>query len=531
MLHRPGLAVLFLRPLFVAALLRTAWLCDDAFISYRTSDNIINGFGAVWNTAERVQAYTHPLWMWLCTLAFAITGETFLTAIGLSLTVTGLAVTLLITRAAVTPGGVVLIFAALVSSKAFLDYSTSGLENPLSHLLIVLLIWLWWDAPATTRTLRRLTLIASLAMLTRTDLALIVWFPVGHLAWRLGFRAAMTPLVIGLMPLLAWEAFSLFYYGALVPNTAYAKLGSPAVDWSERIARGFAYVKRTAVFDPVTMPIIAAAVIVVIRERPRDLVLVAGAGAYLAYVVNIGGDFMMGRFLTVPFVIGVAVLSRSRWLEQHWRPAAAAIVLVGLLAPSEPAVLSGYGYDSVRERWFQTGSDDAAQGDAYLQVDHITDERRWYYDDLGLFPVMVRGEISHPWRLDGLQLRTAGPKVVTRVNIGLTGFYAGPHVHIVDPLGLADPLLARLPTSAAPATMMAGHYRRDVPAGYLETIASGDNQIADASLAAYYHRIHLVVAGPLWSAERLRTIVGMHLGRYDHHRDAYVAAKRGLEVD
>lgn len=69
MLHRPGLAVLFLRPLFVAALLRTAWLCDDAFISYRTSDKIINGFGAVWNTAERVQAYTHPLWMWLCTVA------------------------------------------------------------------------------------------------------------------------------------------------------------------------------------------------------------------------------------------------------------------------------------------------------------------------------------------------------------------------------------------------------------------------------------------------------------------------------
>ena len=46
-------------------LLYTAWLGDDAFITIRTVDNWVNGFGLTWNINERVQAYTHPLWMLL----------------------------------------------------------------------------------------------------------------------------------------------------------------------------------------------------------------------------------------------------------------------------------------------------------------------------------------------------------------------------------------------------------------------------------------------------------------------------------
>jgi arabinofuranosyltransferase len=43
-------------------MVQTAWVCDDAFISFRVVDNFVNGFGLRWNTFERVQAYTNPLW-------------------------------------------------------------------------------------------------------------------------------------------------------------------------------------------------------------------------------------------------------------------------------------------------------------------------------------------------------------------------------------------------------------------------------------------------------------------------------------
>ena len=48
-------------------LLTTAWLCDDAYITFRVVDNLPGGFGLRWNTFERVQAYTNPLWMLLVT--------------------------------------------------------------------------------------------------------------------------------------------------------------------------------------------------------------------------------------------------------------------------------------------------------------------------------------------------------------------------------------------------------------------------------------------------------------------------------
>ena len=59
----------------VISLIRTAWLSDDAYITFRTADNFIHGYGLVWNTAERVQTYTHPLWLALLTPAFALTGR------------------------------------------------------------------------------------------------------------------------------------------------------------------------------------------------------------------------------------------------------------------------------------------------------------------------------------------------------------------------------------------------------------------------------------------------------------------------
>ena len=55
--------------LFSLALIRTAWMCDDAYITLRTVDNFVSGFGPRWNVAERVQAYTHPLWMFVLALA------------------------------------------------------------------------------------------------------------------------------------------------------------------------------------------------------------------------------------------------------------------------------------------------------------------------------------------------------------------------------------------------------------------------------------------------------------------------------
>ena len=54
---------------------RSAWVCDDAFITMRTVDNLVHGYGPRWNPAERVQTFTHPLWAMLLVPFYAVTRE------------------------------------------------------------------------------------------------------------------------------------------------------------------------------------------------------------------------------------------------------------------------------------------------------------------------------------------------------------------------------------------------------------------------------------------------------------------------
>src|SRR6185436_7945007 len=82
--------------LFAVVLLRTAWVSDDAYMTFRTIDNLVGGFGLRWNVAERVQAYTHPLWLWLVAAFYWWTGEPYFTSIALSIALTLVAVWLLL---------------------------------------------------------------------------------------------------------------------------------------------------------------------------------------------------------------------------------------------------------------------------------------------------------------------------------------------------------------------------------------------------------------------------------------------------
>ena len=510
--------------LLVISLLRTAWLSDDAYITFRTADNIIHGYGPVWNVSERVQTYTHPLWLALCTPAFALTGEVYYTAIALGLLVTLAAVTVIVGRLAATPWHAIVCLAALLSSKAFIDFSTSGLENPLTHVLLLTFVWLWWDEPDGVRRTRRLSLVAALGLLNRIDLAPLLAPAIAYEAWRRGPRAGIRPVLVGFLPLLAWELFSIFYYGSPFPNTAYAKLNT-IVTADARLRHGLDYLLRTLTGDPATLATIAAAAFAIPRSRyRRDWPLIAGIALFGAYVLRVGGDWMMGRFLTPPFALAVALLARASWLQSRRAGlvTAAGVVAVGLLATWEPAILSGYGYsyanNLVHGRRTRTPMDDETK--TFLMG--VMDERRYYYEATGLLKTFrAQPRPNYEWSVEGLRLRDGGRHVVVHINIGMLGYFAGPRVHVIDMLGLGDPLLARIPGGSTTSPM--GHFPRTIPSGYVDTIETGENRLTDPDLAAYYDRLHLVIAGPLWSGPRLATLARFLLGRYDDRLARYLA--------
>ena len=62
---------------------------------------------------------------------------------------------------------------ALTLSNAYVDYSTSGLENPLTHLLWVAFLALFWRLPSSPRKLFLLSFVAALGVVKWMDTGLL----------------------------------------------------------------------------------------------------------------------------------------------------------------------------------------------------------------------------------------------------------------------------------------------------------------------------------------------------------------------
>jgi arabinofuranosyltransferase len=484
--------------LLLVVLVRTAWVCDDAYITFRSVEQWLHGHGPRWNMDERVQAFSHPLWFLALTAVTAIVREPYVAALILGLACSIGMAAMVLREYGRTGLLVALILAILLASHAFIDFSTSGLENPLSSLLLAAFAVLWLRperaAPDEPRA-RRLTVIAALLLTTRLDVGVLVLpalaVRLAALPWRAGVRAAS----IGLLPLVAWEVFSLVYYGFLLPNTAYAKLwtGIPVADLARQ---AMAYFLNSLQHDPVTLPVIAAGLL----ARPKARwPLALGLLLYLGYVVRVGGDFMSGRFFVAPFVLAAVMLvdlvAAARMRARTIAIVTAAVLLLGAGAP-RIAAFSGSDY-----------------GEPSGSGAGIQDERGYYYPITGLL------RPNGPWTapITGLPRLPGdlwpGHFVAVQDVIGIYGYQAPLTLHIIDIFGLADPLLSRLPCQRP---WRIGHFMRALPEGYVDTVESRANHLRDPSLAAYYDQLSLVVRGPLWSRRRLSAILQLNLGRYDH---------------
>lgn len=473
---------------YVWSVIRTAWISDDVFITLRCIDNGLQGMGWGFNAHERVQAYTHPLWAMTITPFYAITREPMFTTLFVSINVAMAAVVLFAWRVAATPlngaAGILL----LLSSKAFVDYSTSGLENPLTYLLVVLF---YLALVRSGRSLGLVTLLASLLILNRFDL-LLIGLP--GLVWVLYKERSNWKGLLGFAPLVGWVLFATVYYGSPLPNTFYAKLGA-GIPRMELIVQGLHYVQISLLHDPVTWASIVVGVAVgIVAGNGATRALALGIVLYLSYIVWIGGDFMSGRFFAAPFLGAVCCLCAVPLpLLRAGVPvfATAACVTAGLwFAPLPLLTDDEYGSD------FEL-----------LQHGHgVMDERGYYYEGGGLLTSgLEHGHVTHVFAEEGRALAKGGEAVVTFGAIGMRGYYGGPQLYIVDVNALTDPLLARLPAIRQEEWRI-GHFTRALPEGYIESIAAQEMKLVDPSLADAYVAYQSVVRGPLFTAVRWRAI-------------------------
>jgi len=496
---------------FVVAVLRCAWMSDDAYVTLRTVDNIVHGYGPIWNPGERVQAYTHPLWMMALSIVYFFTRDAFMPSMFLGIVLSAIAVGWGASRIGGKPGFATLFIVLAVMSRSFVDYSTSGLENPLSHLIIVLLYAKYLEYDGSTEQLTWVILLAALLMLNRLDLALVAAPPVLDLLRREPWRRVVRPLLVGTSPLVLWELFSLVYYGSLVPNTALAKLDN-GLEASLLWRQGGVYLLHQIEFDPLSLAVMAAALTIgatQVRRRPQFAVLAVGVFLYLVYVCKVGGDFMAGRFFSAPYIASVAiVIAFVKHLHASRRP-------VEHAATSERSeVLWGAGLVVAVGCLAETPGPSAGDLAALIGPSGIVDERQFWGLGHHLMGIQAEGKAPyHGVTHDGRHVRKSKERIVVRQAVGAFGYHAGPDVYIVDRYALGDPFLARMPVAKVSAYARPGHNPRFAPPGYIESLHSGEYRLLDPSLEELWAKVRLVHSGPLFTAERWAAIWELNTGR------------------
>jgi arabinofuranosyltransferase len=454
------------------------WMADDGFIHLRVVENVLHGHGFVFNAGERVEASTSALWVALLAVLRAprLVGlETLAVVTGLACTAGGL---FLATRGAELlwrrEGGRFRLLPVGATILAVLppmwDFATSGLETGLVFLWLsasfLLLARLTARPAPGWSQFRLVALLASAGPLIRPDLALFtgaILVTTLLLATRTAARSfRQLAIVAGIGVALpgAYQVFRMGYYGALVPNTALAK--EATVSWWDQ---GWLYltdlVRTYWLVVPlgVVLLLLAAGATNWFRARATGSLLVAAtfvaAGlADVFYVTRVGGDFMHGRLLLpglFAVLLPVAVVEVRGW----WRTAAVTVLfgwaLVCAVHLRVPYLVSPAGIADERA-WYTTvaGHRNPVQVDAYDRSIGFADgeeARRLGQDERRLLG--WRTDPTHPvYPTMPLRPGLPFPAAFAAHNLGVTSFFAGPSMHIVDPTGLADPLASRLRLNA-----------------------------------------------------------------------------------
>ncbi len=508
--------------LLVGVYFKNAWVADDAYIIFRSIEQLFAGNGPVWNPGERVQVSTSPLWYFVLSFSRVFSSDLYLNAILLScVLLIGL---YFILKSCLKDSIFVLLGSLLlVASNAFFDYTSSGLENILAYVLIAgyALVFLRFfenseskDTALQNNRIQLLMVLYGLVICVRHDLLLLLFPPSAYVFFnqfkRFTAKQWVRLAIVSLTPFLAYTLYSTLYYGFPFPNTAYAKLNT-GIPSSDLFHQGLRFIKVSSVKDTLTVLVIAVSLALNLIKpiTPAVRFMCIGVLLNIAYVVKVGGDFMTGRFLSFAFLISAVML--VLWIKQSGNKryliyAFSILAAYFIIYPNTP-LTSSIDYEETR------------------LTDGIANERGFYFLGSSFYQYLKTkgtGEVfpSHQFSEEGQYFASSEERILQIGHLGYLGYHSGLSKYILDRYALSDPLLARLPSQKK---WRIGHFERDLPKGYFESVETRTNLIADPSLREYYDRLNVITRGEqLFSIDRLKTIVQFNLGHYDYLIQEYL---------
>jgi hypothetical protein len=294
---------------------------DDAYISMRYAENLVEGHGLTWNVGERpVEGYTNLLWVMVLALAGKLGIDMALCAkiLGMASAVAGMvlayfAANELDPESGYGLAGPMTAF-VLAFNPSYVFWAGSGMESSFFAMLLLLSLFLYFKGTAHRTSYIAISIVFALASLVRPEGLLFFGLTLLHLCfWQLTRRkrfdaptllSMLLPFCLIIIPHYLWR---FDYYGYLLPNTYYAKTGvnNPGV------LGGIRYLALYLKSNPWSIGLLLT--IPFFRAYKFILSFVyLSVVAYTSYVVAVGGDWLPFDRFFIPvlpwFAICFAVL-------------------------------------------------------------------------------------------------------------------------------------------------------------------------------------------------------------------------------
>lgn len=342
---------------------------DDALIFFTYAENIVDGYGVVYNPGgERVEGFSSPMWLAIVTVAHALFSRASLPLLYINVMLVSLALAVLWNHADgeefLTWRGLLILLWTL-GAPAYTAWMTVTLMDTALWSTLLILATVTVLSSGNGKSYRHLSVLIALLLLARPEgivwSALFIIIALFLETIRKNLRAASIALRGPLLTYIATTALlftaRLLYFGYPLPNTYYAKV-SP--DYFYNVYHGVIYLREFLVYNPIALFLaLGLPVASMLLNLPRIIkghrqsqsdflpqdaatLVAASVIALFALVVPIitGGDhFVLFRFYQPPWpLLLLPALALPHVIEQRIPRAAlwfgmATLATLFLLAP------------------------------------------------------------------------------------------------------------------------------------------------------------------------------------------------------
>ncbi len=329
----------------------SVFVVDDAYISYRYAENFAGGDGLVFNKGEYVEGYTNFLWVIFLGLLKKIGIDVRLSSLGLGtfFSILTLFLTMLVSHNISAKHStfyehewLCVIFKMtavlyIATSPAFGIWSVAGLETPLVMCLLISAVWLRLREEVRTGGFPFSALGFGLLTLTRPEGIMYFGLTLFYsIIYRFRYQKHQLlefwkPVSVFLCIVLPHVLWRWQYYGSLLPNTYYMKVGG------RFYFSGIKYVYEFFLsYGGISFFCICSICLIAYRFQEYWVgYFLLLLGVSILYFIYVGGDWMPAFRFFVPLLplFFLCVQEGIRELFLHfpkrtfWRPGFGAVIL------------------------------------------------------------------------------------------------------------------------------------------------------------------------------------------------------------